>query len=384
MSTLIDRRGDSLELRTAAYFQRHGYIVRRSVKLAVAASTAEATDIDLLALRFMLPLAEERLVADCRDRRKCRPFERTLWTLGIAAFSRAHRSIVVGRRVPWQARQFATEGGVEMLGAETLDKALAETEGYPFGDADPSMADRFHQCRRAAQRGHRGLLQDRRRLRQMLVVGHPLTNFNRIVPILARLGQLSARSTGVINWLTRYVCYDAAVIASVMLVRFAAETKWTPEKDRSGYARKKLTYGDVAPAKAQRLAQLSLGLDFRDGLPPPKYSEEIIQAINALISQPNIAAVTPLALDFHLLGQVLGEHPDGHAPSGLGTVQQEALRMARRVLSALAYAADLPASFWNSTQSAASHTAAPQSTVEAATTVDAHPQPDVAKPDQEA
>jgi len=91
VSVPLTKIGDKLELRGAAYFQAHGYLVRRSVSLAVAAGTADATDIDLLAIRFSVPLAEERLVADCKDRRKPKPFER------IYGFA-------VWRRLPMQGK----------------------------------------------------------------------------------------------------------------------------------------------------------------------------------------------------------------------------------------------------------------------------------------
>lgn len=83
MSASKARKGPGLELQTAAYFQGLGYLVRRGVKLAVAAGSADATDIDVLAIRFSVPLAEERLIADCKDRKKSRPFERILWTRGL-------------------------------------------------------------------------------------------------------------------------------------------------------------------------------------------------------------------------------------------------------------------------------------------------------------
>jgi hypothetical protein len=62
-------KGASLEFRTAAYLQAFGYLVRRGVVLSVAAGTAEATDIDLFAIRFQLPLAEEKLIVDCKERK---------------------------------------------------------------------------------------------------------------------------------------------------------------------------------------------------------------------------------------------------------------------------------------------------------------------------
>ena len=348
MSIAHFKKGTKLELGTAAYFQAHGYLIRRGVRLSVAAGTAEATDIDLLAIRFSVPLHEERLVADCKDRRRPRPFERILWTLGLASFSRANRSVVVTPRAPWQAREFASEGGVEILGVHDIDKFLQsiETSVYRFGEADPRVAYRLSSNKKVVQSQYKELVRQGLRLRQMLVIGHPLTNLNRIIRILSSASKHSAQSESDVAWFGSYVCFDAAVFASIMLVRFAAESKWMPEKDWSAYARKKLTYGDIPPHKAQQLAKLALDRDFFEGLPTPEYTDEILQVIKFLISQPSVAAITPYALDFHLFGRVLGSVPNDYVAPVLGRLQEDALKMGRRILSALAYAAQVPANLW--------------------------------------
>jgi len=128
-------KGGALETQTAAFFQAHGFVVRRGVKLAVGSGTTEATDIDVLGFRFGVPLAEQRLVVDCKDRRKPKPFERVLWTKGLAAFAQADYAVVVLPRAPWQARDFATRGKVELLDATEIERFL-ETQGtraIPFG-----------------------------------------------------------------------------------------------------------------------------------------------------------------------------------------------------------------------------------------------------------
>jgi len=114
----------------------------------------------------------------------------------------------------------------------------------PFGEASNELSVR------RGQNSNRELARESTALRQMLVTGHPLTNLNRIISRLSKIGKIREGDF----WMLRYICFDAAVIASVMLVRFAAESKWTPEKDWSAYARKKLTFGDVSPNKALQLA----------------------------------------------------------------------------------------------------------------------------------
>lgn len=136
MSEAHSRKGSSLELDAAAYFQLHGYMVRRGVKLAVAEGLVDATDIDVLGVRFETPLAEERLIADCKDRKKPQTFERILWTKGLGTFFNVDRCIVVTPRARWQAREFAARGDVEVLGAQEIDVQLksARHSFEPFGD----------------------------------------------------------------------------------------------------------------------------------------------------------------------------------------------------------------------------------------------------------
>jgi hypothetical protein len=176
----------------------------------------------------------------------------------------------------------------------------------------------------------------------MLVIGHPLTNLNRIVKTLSTVGK-AASHEGANFWMTRYVVFNAAVIAAVMLVRFAAESKWTPEKDWSAYARKKLTFGDVSPTKALQLAQLALDRKIIEGIPAPAYTNEIIQLIKVLVSNPQLAARLPNALDQYLFDQVLM----GQSRVKSLEVDEEASgRLVRRVLSALSYAGGIPAAIW--------------------------------------
>lgn len=343
MNDSFTKKGDSLELRTAGYFQAQGYLVRRGVMLSVSSQTADATDIDLLALRFTVPLNEERLVADCKDRKRPKPFERILWTRGLASFSNATQAIVVLPKAMWQVREFASEGKIQVLEAFEVDRYLktASSRYIPFSDADPVVSRLLY------QNTDRDLFREDLRLRQMLVFGHPLTNLNRVIKTLQMNGKSALNVADKHSWMRRYVCFNAAVIAGVMLVRFAVENKWTPEKDWADYARKRLTFGDVSPQKARQLAQLALERNIPETIPAPPYTREIVAVLGTLINNPRVASLLPYALDFYLCGDRL-RHLAGvnGSPRIIDAQYEDALRLGKRILSALAYAADLPATFW--------------------------------------
>ncbi len=185
MSDSFTKKGDSLELRAASYYEAQGYLVRRGVMLSVSSQTADATDIDLLALRFSVPLNEERLIADCKDRKRPKPFERILWTRGLASFSNATQAIVVLPKAMWQVREFASEGKIQVLESYEVDRYLKTVSAryLPFSDADPVVSRLLY------QNTDRESYREDLRLRQMLVFGHPLTNLNRIIKTLQFTGK---------------------------------------------------------------------------------------------------------------------------------------------------------------------------------------------------
>lgn len=360
-----ERKGPGLELRTAAYFQNLGYLVRRGVKLAVGAGSADVTDIDVLAVRFSVPLAEERLIADCKDRKKPRPYERVLWTRGLASFARADRAVVVLPRVPWQAREFGAQGGVEIveIGAVSDEAADGEMSYEAYGEADPALDGLTRIRRQRVQQQDSNLAKELAReelkLRQMLIVGHPLTNLNRIIRMLSSIGKRVDHGSEEARWLRLHTIYNAAVIGGVMLVRFACETKWTPEEEWSEYARKKLTYGDVPPQKARQLAKLALDTNFFEGMPSPQYTEEIVGVIGALISQPAAASTVPQALDFKFFGQELGSEDTPESQNNV--LHANSAKLGKQVLSTLSYAAELPTTLWEGDKQGSDPTASTES-----------------------
>jgi hypothetical protein len=355
MSSTRTNDGYDLEHRAAAYFQAHGYFVRRGVKLSVAAGTKEATDIDVLGIRFTPPILEERIVVDCRDRKRPKPFERILWTKGLSSFAAADRSIVVTPNAPWQAREFGSLAGVQILESSVIDDYLSSVSEFtPFGEANSELSNRVKALRSEIDRDRKAieLHRERLRVRQLLVVGNPITNFNRIIRAIAYIHKILSRSPGNLSELAGIYLLDAAAISSVMLVRFSSESKWTPEKDWASNLRKKLTYGDVPPKKAQQLTSLAFKKDFFEGLPVPHYVDEITELVKHLISRPLLAAGVPIGVDFLLFGRVVGGIAGDHLSSIIGQPQDEILRISRRVLSAISYAADIPSKTWENTPTA--------------------------------
>ncbi|MBA4075122.1 MAG: hypothetical protein C0508_08770, partial [Cyanobacteria bacterium PR.023] len=328
------------EAKTAAYFQAHGFLVKRDLKIAIESSPIDATDVDVLAIRFSEPFNEEKLVVDCKDKRKPRPFERILWTSGLKKACGASRAIVVSTSAPWQAFAFAQEQQIELLKDDSIDAFLQnEKEFIPYGDALQDTADNEQKYRSMLLEDDKDLIRDNHKLRSMLIGGHPLTNFNAIINILSRLDNKFARNSFAFSWYYKMVSFNAAVIASVMLIRFIVEIKWLDEKDWRDYARKKLTYGDVPVQKAVSLARTAFGEEFFDGLPAPHYCAEVLDLIGALMSQRSMCQL-PISIDKFLFGYILVGKEIGPF------FEKGQFKAVKQVLSVLSYASGMNAEFW--------------------------------------
>ncbi len=251
---------------------------------------------------------------------------------------------------PWQAREFASQANVDVLCLPEIEKHLGSVKDIAinFGEANSLVHNQRDSISKRLAEKDRHLLRDDLRIRQMMVIGHPITNLNRLIQLLSSHGKTPKGTNRDAEWLRRYVCFNAAITASAMLVRFAAESKWSQEDDWSDYARKRLTYGDVPPQKAKQLAKLALDREFYGGLPKPIYTEEIIEVLRLLILKQKIASVIPYGLDFHLLGDVLLKIKDGYISPVLGELQGEVLKLCKQILSVLAYAAEIPNDVWTS------------------------------------
>jgi hypothetical protein len=143
----------------------------------------------------------------------------------LATFAKASQAVVVLPRAPWQAREFASQGGIEILNGEEIELFLnRELNTYhPFGEAEPELALQLEQSKKKIQYQDKELFKEDLKLRQMLVAGQPLTNLNRIIKLLSDSNRLlrQASSPDALR-IRRYLYFNAAVVASVMLVRFAA------------------------------------------------------------------------------------------------------------------------------------------------------------------
>jgi hypothetical protein len=182
----------------------------------------------------------------------------------------------------------------------------------------------------------------------MLVIGHPLTNLNRIFAIIGKISSKSQTAQSPGEFFQSYLVRNAVVIASVMCVRFLCEIKWTPENDWTDYARKKLTYGDVPPSKAKQLARLATGQGFYDGIPAPPYAEEVVGLLKNLFSNALAATIAPYICDARLF-EPPGVSWDGMVGMPMSRALVESANgLVKQIVSVVGYASGVDPRAWRS------------------------------------
>jgi hypothetical protein len=334
------KKGDRLELACAKYFQGKGYLVRRGVKLLFAPGVGEATDVDLLALRFHDPSQEERVVVDCRDRQRSKPFERVLWTAGLVRFSGAQRGIVVSASAGPEARQFGMSGGVELIFSGDIEANVARlNDRVFFSDADQMQADYWNRLANSSATLAKDLREEVDRVRNMWISGNEISNFNRCLTIMRRLG---ARGEGTVEegrQLLELAHRETIVAATLMLVRFVTRHKWYAEKDWTNILLSRLTYGDVPPEKARELVQIAFRGSSGRGLPPPEFADELIALIQRLMHEDELIGYIPLAMDALLsIRSTMHDIPEDMLHFMPPQLRSDAIKLCRKCISTFRFA----------------------------------------------
>ena len=80
-------RGPRMEYLVAAVLQGEGYLVRRALAIRSGPTGQDVTDIDVIGFRFSRPFQMHRVICDCKEKGRPKPFERILWAKVSPSFS---------------------------------------------------------------------------------------------------------------------------------------------------------------------------------------------------------------------------------------------------------------------------------------------------------
>src|ERR1700761_1047860 len=106
--------GEDLEYRIARLHLFMGYFVRRGCPIYTVAALDRATDLDVLATRYVEPFERQMIITECKSGENA-PLDRIFWLSGVKRFTQASEALLVRKSTKWNIKEFAKECGVRVL-----------------------------------------------------------------------------------------------------------------------------------------------------------------------------------------------------------------------------------------------------------------------------
>ena len=133
--------GDDLEYRLARLFIFMGYFVRRARPIHTAGALAQATDLDVLALRYIEPFRRQLITLECKSGGEG-PLDRVFWLGGVKNFVEADEAFLVRKSTKWNIKDFAKDVGVQIW---DLNKISELESTYKIASNEwPGVSDRVY------------------------------------------------------------------------------------------------------------------------------------------------------------------------------------------------------------------------------------------------
>ena len=252
--------GDDLEYRIARLFMFMGYFVRRARPIFTAGALAQATDLDVLAIRYVEPFRRQLITLECKGGGEG-PLDRIFWLGGVKNFVKADEALLVRKNTKWNIKDFAKEVGVQIW---DLTK-VAELESiYKVANNEwPGISDRDYHKKEIENwnktlKGTQNLWELQFTLVTEVQFGDPFPGLNYLLYHLRLLTRGFATEPS--NSFIRFTIAETLSQTVMFLMRIAESAFDLPEKDRTGFIEKGLTYGSIDSKFADRILTSALNL----------------------------------------------------------------------------------------------------------------------------
>ncbi|MBU3187671.1 hypothetical protein [Clostridium estertheticum] len=325
---LISNKGLSYEYKILSLFQKQGYLARRGIPL-LNEIYEDATDIDVLGIKFIHPFKELKVICDCKNKKSPHPYERIFWTKGLGEFLGVKEVFVALPKASEESIKFATKGNVKILTEEIINNYM-ECENKLMGVADEQFYKNktiFHHKSRDSKEINKFYIN----VKVLYNYENIYTAFNKALNMLDEANKKiylidTIEDKQEIKFSWKYITYELIVIVSVLLLRMCCDTLTLSKDSREKHIKSKLTYGDIEPNKANGLIKSILNLsnemlkhtmeinnikEFEllnlDQIDSPKYAVGIINLIEMMLSNPNYYIDLPQVINYMLFECALKE-----------------------------------------------------------------------------
>ncbi len=291
--------GEALEYRIARLQMFMGYFVRRGVPIYTSGMLNQATDLDLLALRYVEPFRRQMVITECKSG-DVGPLDRVFWLSGVKTFVRADEAILVRKGTRWDIKDFAKRAGINVL---DLHRVADLEQLYKVGPDDwPGTADRAY-IESKLVNWNEQLVRNPNWWEFHLTLStetsydEPFAGLNYLLQQLRLITR--SRALSLPGSLERKLIADGVAQVCVFLLRISELSFDLSVEDRRGFIEKGLRYGNLDPKLAERLLRSARTLtrqailhyanrnveidesDFQMPLPPG--SRQIVEIVESIL-----------------------------------------------------------------------------------------------------
>lgn len=318
-----DQKGFGFEYQVSGMFQSQGYLTRRGISLQYGVTNHDATDIDVLGIIFTNPFQGHRIICDCKNKVRSKPYERIFWAKGLGEFVKASNVFVALNKTQWEIVRFASTGGVKVLTSDILEGF--RDERYSFGLADEGFYGTYEKILQKVAKANStigGILSSTRRLylheNPYVAINICLEHLNTVARGLEHASHYSKDHRDTL----KFLACELTVLVGLQLLGICSDVLGLPERERRNHITSKLTYGDLDPIVANDLINSARDLAnemVRSSIPksmapksidfgtidPPSYTDSLIGLVERALTRPNSYIQIPQHLDFLLFEQGL-------------------------------------------------------------------------------
>lgn len=314
-------KGTKLEYEVVGLFQKQGYLSRRSIPLQYGKSNQDTTDIDVIGYMFTHPFQMHKVICDCKNKQKSKPYERIFWAKGLGEFIGADSVYVALPQASWDTVKFAQKGGVRILLFNSSNNQFQQNVSL-YGIADENFFVEYFENINKEIRENKRLTYMLKFLRKIYLNEDPYVNMNILLEILLEVGKNlktihKYKQENILS--LKYLCYESIVMIGLNLLSICSDTICLPIKAREEHIFSRLTYGDMDPTKINKLldyAKNAANEIVKENVPKsilpdtniinfgeimaPTYSTDLIGLVERAIKNPDWYIELPQILDYIL------------------------------------------------------------------------------------
>ncbi len=233
-------KGTEFEYAICNLFSRQGYFVRRAIPI-MSKSNQDITDIDVLGVLFSHPFQKHKIVCDCKNKNKSKPYERILWAKGLGSYLNATDVFVAIPKLNQDILQFAKESDVDIISQENISVYEKYKEGY----SDFSYYSKFFDTIESAYKAHPIAQSYISTLKKQYIIDNPYAGINTSLSVINKLVNLQKEENKLTTEITKYIFCEAVVLVAYSLLSICSDVFGMPINKRNEYITAKLTYGNT-------------------------------------------------------------------------------------------------------------------------------------------